>query len=435
MKLTKTKASDVAGKIELTLVTMYQDQSLQAAAVAFNKSNDTYRVNIKNYLDDDNMSENSYDDALTQLNNDITSSENCPDIIDLSYIDEKQMASKGVLEDLNPYLEKSSVLNKDEFVNGILENYQYNGKLYGIPRTVQLNTIVGKTSIVGDKKSWTLQDMMEVADKNPGASLFYGLDKSTMLYYCLSFNDGAFIDWETGTCKFDTPEFVELLEFVNMFPDEIDWDSYDGSVEKFQKNKVLLESAYISEFNEVQYYEAEFGEPVTFIGFPTIDGSSGCAMSGQGRYAMTANSTNKEGVWEFLEFYLTRESSMFDWGMYTLQEKLDKQIDEATKVEYVRDENGEIMYDEEGEPIEEGGGSSTISSDGWEYTYRRPTSEEVDLALELLAEAKPMSNNSGSQTLSIIQEEAEAFFQGQKSAEDVVAIIQNRLQIYVSENS
>ena len=220
-----------------------------------------------------------------------------------------------------------------------------------------------------------------------------------------------------------------------MFPDEIDWDSYDGSVEKFQKNKVLLESAYISEFNEVQYYEAEFGEPVTFIGFPTIDGSSGCAMSGQGRYAMTVNSANKEGVWEFLEFYLTRESSMFDWGMYTIQEKLDKQIEEATKVEYVRDENGEIMYDEEGEPIEEGGGGSIVASDGWEYTYRRPTSEEVDLALELLAEAKPVSNNNGSQTLSIIQEEAEAFFQGQKSAEDVAAIIQNRLQIYVSENS
>jgi ABC-type glycerol-3-phosphate transport system substrate-binding protein len=34
----------------------------------------------------------------------------------------------------------------------------------------------------------------------------------------------------------------------------------------------------------------------------------------------------------------------------------------------------------------------------------------------------------------IIEEEAEAFFNGQKSAEDVAAIIQSRAQIYVQEN-
>ena len=35
----------------------------------------------------------------------------------------------------------------------------------------------------------------------------------------------------------------------------------------------------------------------------------------------------------------------------------------------------------------------------------------------------------------IINEEADAFFQGQKSVGEVADIIQNRIQVYVNENS
>ena len=38
-----------------------------------------------------------------------------PDILDLSNLDVKELASKGVFEDMTPYLEKSSVLSKDDF--------------------------------------------------------------------------------------------------------------------------------------------------------------------------------------------------------------------------------------------------------------------------------------------------------------------------------
>ena len=35
--------------------------------------------------------------------------------------------------------------------------------------------------------------------------------------------------------------------------------------------------------------------------------------------------------------------------------------------------------------------------------------------------------------MNIIYEEAESFFQGQKTAEDVTGVIQNRVQLYLSE--
>lgn len=74
------------------------------------------------------------------MNNDITSGAGCPDILDLSNLDVKELASKGVFEDMTPYLEKSSVLSKDDFFENIVNSYTYDGKLVGIPKSFTLST-------------------------------------------------------------------------------------------------------------------------------------------------------------------------------------------------------------------------------------------------------------------------------------------------------
>lgn len=58
------------------------------------------------------------------------------------------------------------------------------------------------------------------------------------------------------------------------------------------------------------------------------------------------------------------------------------------------------------------------------------------MVLDLIEKARPVSNDGGdSQIQNIIIEEAAAYFQGQKSVDEVVGIIQSRINIYVSENS
>ena len=49
--------------------------------------------------------------------------DNCPDILDLSGLNIKQLAAKGVFEDLNGYLEKSEKLSREDFLENILEAY------------------------------------------------------------------------------------------------------------------------------------------------------------------------------------------------------------------------------------------------------------------------------------------------------------------------
>ena len=433
--LTKTKASEVKQKTQVTIGTLYTSQPLQAAAVAFNKQSNDYHVSIKTYIDENNWTDTSWSDGITAMNNDITSGSGGPDILDLSNIDVKELASKGVFEDMMPYLEKSSVLSKDDFFENIINSYTFDGKLVGIPKSFSLSTIVGKTSEVGERDGWTIEDIMAYANEHQGASLFEGMTKSGMLYSLLAYDLDSYIDWETGKCKFDSEEFQKVLEFVNTFPEEYDWQEDDKSTPlKIQSGEVLLNMTGVYQLESIQENEAIFGEPVTYIGYPTADGSCGTYIQASELYAIASKSSNKDGAWAFIENYLNQPvSDMYSYGLPASKSALDDLVEKATNVTYMTDENGEQVLDENGNPVPEDG-TSSISYGDWEYTYHVPTTEEVDTLKMLISKAKPAGTSGNDEITNIITEEAEAFFKGQKSAADVANVIQSRVQVYVNEN-
>ncbi len=427
--LTKTKSSEVAQKETIVIGTIYGGSDLQSAAVKFNKGSDKYHISIKRYMAgeyDDYASAMS--DAFTNMNNDLTS-RNCPDIIDLYGVNISQMVAKGVFEDLAPYLDKSTVLSRSDLVESALNAYTYQDVLVSIPNNMNISTVVGSGKDLEGKQGWTLEEMIDYADAHPDAELFDTETKSAMMQYLMIYNESAFIDWSTGECKFDTDEFKNLLNFVNRFPDEYDWSADRASTpNRIQNGEVLLDMVGISDFDSVQVPIEEFKGQANFIGFPTVDGQSGHAIMASQAYAVTAKSKNKDGAWAFIESILTQEDNGRYWnGFPVLKSKLDAMIAEATKVEYYENENGEMVAWE--------GGSSVGYQDGWSYTYHTTTQEEVDMVMELIEAARPVSLDFGSEILNIINEEAEPFYKGQKSVDEVAAVIQSRIKIYVGENN
>lgn len=432
--LTKTASKELPERKQLVIGTLYENQSIQTAAVNFNKNNDSYRISIKTYIDQNNWTETSWEDGITALNNDILSRNNCPDILDLSSLNLEQLAAKGALEDLTPYLEKSSVIKKEDYLESIINAYTMNGKLVTVPSSFQLTTLAAKTADVGEEPGWTLEEMMAYAQANPKAALFDGYTKQTMVSIMMAYNQSAFVDWETGKCNFDSEEFKQLLTFANTLPQEYDWQADERSTPvKIQAGEVLLDTVGIYDLDSIQQYEAMFNEPVTFIGYPNADGNSGCFLQGNEMFGIASKSKNKDGAWLFMEGFLGKGmDDMFSWGLPTNKNQLEELIAEETKVEYVLDENGQPMLDENGEPITMGGNSS-IGYGDWEYTFHTPTEEEVAQIRELINVAVPASS-SDNEINKIIGEEVDGFFQGQKTVDDVAGIIQSRVQIYVNEN-
>lgn len=434
--LTRTEASQVAEKKTITVGTLSMDQSMQASAVKFNKTNDQYRIKLKQYIDyNQEWTENTWSEAIQRMNNDITGS-NPPDIVDLSNVNIAQLASKGVLEDLNPLLDASSKLKKEDFVESVLDSYTVNGTLVSIPTSFYVQTVFGRASEVGEEMGWTLDELLAYADKYPDAEIFEWATSDTIINFCLSNSQASFIDWEKGSCNFNSDDFRKVLEFASRFPTEFketDYNNEKSTPRKIQDREVLLYRTTLAEVNEYQVAEGIFGEPVTAIGFPTVDGSAGNVLSAQGAYGIISKSANKDGAWQFLEFILTDDTdSMFTWGFSSRKAKLEAGFEESMKVEYVTDENGEPLLDEKGEKI-----LMNSSSYGWndfEMQLKPSTQEQVDTLKKIIDTAKP-SVSSDEMIMKVISEEAAPYFAGQKSVDEVINVIQSRVQIYISENS
>ena len=430
--LTKTPGSEVPVKQTIVIATLSSSSELADPIIRFNKSSDKYKITLKSYIDyNGDWNENTWKDGITALNNAITSA-NCPDIIDLSNINAEKLSAKGVFEDLTPYLEKSTVLNKDDFFRNILDAHTFDGKLIGIPKSFNIETIVGNASDLGSKKGWTLDEMTQYAKQHPDQTLIEA-DKLSMMYILMANNMNSYVDWTNGECRFNTPEFIKILEFANGFPEEFEYDDEEPTPVQTQAGKVLLANAYISSFEEIQVYDEYFRQDAAYIGYPTEDGSGGCIFTANSAYAISSKSANKEGAWQFIEDYLTAESSdRWSYGFSTNRKQLEKEIETAITPEYYRDENGELILDENGDPIDMGTGGG-IGMGNWSYTYHRATREECDRVMELIQSAKPAGIMS-EEVWTILNEEVQPFFKGQKSAADVAKIIQNRVQNYVDEN-
>ena len=432
--LTKTEKSKVPQKTVLTIGTLHGSNStLQEAVVNFNKKNTEYALKIKAYIDENaEWTENTYTDALTLFHADMAGG-NSPDLIDLSMVNLKNLTAKGVLEDLTPYLEKSEAANKNDFVSSALNAYKINGIQTAVPVSFTINTLLARTSVVGENPGWTMEEMIALAKANPDKQLMHGMTKERALQTCLMYASDSFIDYENSTCSFDSPEFIQFLEFANCFDLEYEYNEDESFPKMLQSGKVLLSDASFSDVHEYQMYHLMFEEDgVTSIGYPTADGEPGVFLSGSEIYGISAQSENKEGAWKFLESMLSEQQSSHMWGFPSRKELLEEMFKEACEPNYQKDENGEILTDKEGNPMQYP--KTSWGYDNWNVDIYAASQEEIDGVRHLIEIARPLSRDS-EEIYSIIGEEAAPYFAGQKSAEEVAKIIQSRVRIYVSENS
>ncbi|MBQ7919141.1 MAG: extracellular solute-binding protein [Lachnospiraceae bacterium] len=431
--LEKKPASEVTAKEEIVVGTLYSNQALQSAAVKFNKANSQYQVTLKVYIPDTvEWTETTYEDALKLFNADLTSS-NCPDIIDLSLFNTDNLVAKGLIEDLTPYLEKSTTLSKDDFLDNVIATSTVDGVLATIPTYVNLQGIIGRASQLGDVEGWTIDEFISFTEQYPDAKVFNYATKASMLSIFLNYSIRDFVDYSTGKCNFDSEQFIKVLEFCNRFDLEYVYNENESFPDMVQSGQILLADTGFYSMTEYQMYSLMFPEEIKVMGYPTTDGEGGIKLSSYNTFAMTTKSENKEGAWAFLESTLQYEE-YDEWGhngFPVRKDMLEEMFAKASTPDYIYDENGEIMLDEQGNKMEN---PKTIwGYDNWNADIYAATKEQCDAVRELLEKGE-MTSNMDQGLYDIISEDVEGYFQGQKSAQDVAKIIQSRAQIYVDEN-
>lgn len=443
----------------ITMACMYMDYRTTEMIVDYNRNNDKYRIEVTDYSEysgsggvmrpmaeaaiggaDSGIGANT-NPGLTKLNTEIMAG-NVPDIIDVAILNYVQLASKGIIEDLYPFIDADEELDRDDFFANVLGAMEVDGKLCATVPGFYINTVIGAPSVVGDTPGWTYEDFdAALASMPEGCEPFdQYVTRDSILQNCLALDMDDFVNWGTGECRFDSPEFIKLLEFSARFPETFDWDNYDYSTaekpaDRIAQGRQMLAQSSVYSIDDLFYnqYIEYFGGDVTFIGYPTNNGTGNMLGIEGSSYAMSSKSQYKEQVWDFLRTFMTKEYQEENvWSLASRKDIFDEKAEEAMTIQYQKDEDGNFLLDEEGNkiPIARYGRWNEVTGENEEVYAIEP--EQVEQLRELVASTNKRANYD-SDIFSIVSEQAAAFFQGQKSAEEVAKLIQSKANIFVNE--
>lgn len=418
----------------LTLASVYPDDVLLNAVVDFNRSHKDVRIELKDYSEYNTSDD--YTQGYTKLSTEIAAG-NMPDILDISAdFPYTRYASNGILVDLYPYLEKDSELSKDDFFENVLEAIEVNGGLYMANSGFGVYTAVGAASIVGDEPGMTYDEYFEALSKMPeGCEGFdLGYDRDTALQMCVALEFSKLVDWTTGECRFDSEDFINILNYAAQFG-TFDSDTYEYSAEDSTSARVAEGKQMLATtvFTSVDYmitdYDAMFGGKATMVGFPTTEGTGNMLYLSSG-IAITTKCEDPDTAWEFVRTYFTEDYQKKQYMIPTNKNVFEEELEKAMEVTYEKDANGNYKLDENGERIQVSYGSYY---DGiQEVKIYAITEAQADMLREAIADTTRLYNYDDS-IISIVKEGAQAFFEGQKSAEECASLIQSKANIYVNE--
>lgn len=393
----------------------------------FNSENDEYKIEMVDYA----KNSDDYNQTLNALELDILSG-NAPDIV--RFISD---IPGTYFVDLYPLIDNDPDLSRSDFVEGFLEGMESKGKLRRIDPTFSIKALCIKDKFADGLKEWNFEQLDSICKNLPddmgiisGEDVFNRADMFMQL-----FNYRDFADLENASCNFDSPEFIKRMQFVN--DNQIGRiGSTDGvglavseQIYDFRNDKYLLTNAFINSYHDFKIYEqVHGGEACTFIGCPSDNGNgSYCSVSSG--YSIMADSQNIDGAWEFLKYYLFSEDSKFSMGFPGLEEKLSNQLEDNKTLH--TSENPETG---EQENIDIYTMFEPNSSEPIVIELEPFSDEKASEYSELVHNAVKKSCADDEEIRNILTEELTYYFEGERSAEETAAIIQNRVSIYLSEN-
>lgn len=394
----RVPASQVKERTELVLGALGISSSVYQPILNFNKYNQEYYVKIKDYrdgVDDYEVArQNFYNDFLNGVGADIFYVYDGDEGIDLA-----NLGDKGLVANLYDFIDGDEELSREDFVPNLLKQMeQADGKLYALYFEPQITFFAGKASTFDDAESWNYTDLLNIMKEHEGAVPFAGLNRTWTLQEFMWYSMGEFYDKETGECHFDTDEFKAMLQITAMAPEQIDISSVgdtqgeNSTAGQLDRDEVLMYMGSDLVWDEKLY----FGDSeVKYVGIPA---SGGDAVVGFFfGLAVNEQSESRDAAWEFVKSFLGEDFQTS--GMFPIMNKyVDENIDKALESRKLEDDA--------------------------EYIKER-TAYLLDNCIGM--------RDYDSAIYAIIDEEAQAYFAGSRSLDDTVAIIQNRVQLYIDE--
>lgn len=370
------------------------DQKVAAAMAGFNRRSSQYRIEVVTFS------------SATELNL-LLASGDSPDMIYWNYtawLDEPastaMLAKKGYLVDMEPYFESDAELSLSDFIPNVVElERERNGGIYALPLSFYFTALIGDREYVGDDSTWTIQDMLAAAKQMPeDMCLWEYAIQTSVLETLLGVNLSRFVDVENIDCDFQNQDFYDLLTICrDYFPEETGEDyapPSGGSVLTGISSMGRLGLVYTDSLKSLEQ------QGKTLIGYPGAEGN-GLSLIFMDQVAICSMSQHQDAAWEFIR-------SLYS---YEFQDSY------SSIFISIRDD---VLNDRENR---------------YQAMYSDEISQEESQAMRDLVYGAETLRDMESPIFLIVKEEAAAYFAGDKTAEEVAEIIENRVKIYLSEQS
>ena len=439
--------SDDIRVLEIGCVTRYGlSQYIAERVVAFNNTHNEVQVKVTDYRE-------SYKDlemADSALGRDLVTGIFRPDLLiyDLGEEQKYQRAAveHGLTLDLTAYLNADEKLNLNTLVGSATRACRYGNTIWGVPVDMTFSTLIVPDALLGSQLSgrsyWTLTEELDLLESLSDDILpCVNCSQDTAIGALLGENGLAqFIDRQSGTCSFDSEEFVRLLRYISTRP--VDWEEltkvsivdktpYNKRTQYYHTGKVAMKNFYVTNALDYISLEAEFGTTdVTKIGYPV----SGLAQDEQG-YDLIIRDTISimttcdapSDAWDFLKFVVTGEhgSTAYLQFMAAYKPLLETQIPIGTWTLFKYDGTSITDSRRELEELNRNGGGILA-----EYTQKM-----ADELMSILDTAgKSVMDEVPSDIKAIVGEELSAMTAGISSPEQCAQKIQSRASIWMAEH-
>ncbi|WP_135557745.1 ABC transporter substrate-binding protein [Paenibacillus cymbidii] len=336
------------------------------------------------------------------------------DLIVMDDLPADRYIGKDLLASLSDLMESDPSFKEEDYFQNLLDNVKQNdGVAYALPLSFTLTGVLAdedelqEAGLLLDDGNWTWEQFDGIVQDLQSTGQKYGYfekAKPNLLWRLVTSSYSQFVDQANRKSNFDSVAFIGLLNRINQLEENhtVTFDS-----KNFINGTVYFQPTEIYSFTDyrLRMKESRLAHPKLYQS-PKSEGQKGGGFySPMANIAINVNSGVKPEAWDFLKFLLSGEGRTSD---------METGADSWNNLFPV----SRSAFDARGaEAIQEGHlGEAELQA------LRETVTKAVNPIIQLPGEIELL-----------LFQESPAFFSGQKSAQAVAKLLQNKAMTYLNE--
>lgn len=382
----------------------------------FRTANSQYRLDVTEYRDSDEA------DAFKQLTADISGGTKY-DLI-AAYPDQLRILdNRHYLADLGEYIDSSTNINRSDFLPNALDAMTIGDHIPAMAFDINIETICCQTERLDDPhENWTIEEAVsfidKLSDEEKSGLLGPATTKKEIADFLITGAINSSVDFRNN--KFNAEKGLrKALEYIYSMPD--DSGVYKGET---ARAKQILTAPYvcIDYFYGDRTISQQDNKPVTLVGFPTESGNGYHLDNWNYMYGIMDNAENKEGAWAFIEFFLSDEMQSYVDIVHGLPV-----MEKAHKIWW--DRAPEYQFSINSPLVESYDASKKYDSDVT-VTITDTQKKQLDDYIHNMK----IFFYEDEEVVDIIKEECDYVINGERTPDQCIDILNDRIGTYLAEN-